>query len=855
MGRRKIIGVILLLFLISISSVAQTKISGKVIDSQNKEPIARVIIKLIQVSNNQILAFSQTNKLGEFSLNKVESDEACILKFSYVGYTIIDKEIPRSNYVEVSLVKNDIQLREVVIRPEKIRQNKDTVTYVVAGFATANDRTIEDVLKKMPGIEVSESGEIRYQGQKLNKFYIENSDLLGGRYALATQNISHKDVASVEVLENHQPIRALEDIGISVDPAINIKLKEDAKLRWVGTAKLGGGAPSLWNAELMGMRFRKKTQSLNTYKGNNTGNMSYDMQLFIPNGDFGAWNEVGELPAYIDVKPSYASGIGSNRNRFERKHSFTTNNLIKISKDYDLSPQIIASYNRGTSDYSSMTTYFFDNDEYTVEEKEESSKMLQKSIEGKLQLKGNKQRFYLNNTLSFNLNWNDTDVNISGTYPNTQTANITHRKISNDFSILKRIGNKSISLKSLNDYVSKPQSLIITKNNNNKQYQDIDLSSFFSKNSIEYGFYISKIRVKLDGELLYNNRWMSNILDVDKNTANFQKLKISFTPSFEYKKDVLSINLRLPVFYQYLYIKGQSNDVAKINPSIRLNYEPDSRWTMFLSGAYSTELPNEKLFYEGNILSNYRTMNSGYINFDLGNYYYTSAGIKYKNVLKLFFADASVTLSSSQNKKMSNQYFVNDIIVYDYFPSPVTNKSINVGGSVSKGFDWLKGTITVRPSWNRGEKTLIRNNVKLPYDDQSYSVRTKINSNVLNWCNLVYNFNLSYNEYKIDGKKNSNYNNFSQSFTADFFLTKTIQFKYRIEHFRNQLDDKKHKNFTFSDITASYLMGTRWEFSCYVKNMFNQKRYSYFTESDLISNRQEYKIRGTDILLNAIYRF
>ena len=855
MGKREVIGFFVLFFLFCANSFAQTKVTGKVINSQDKEPLVRVIVKLIQVSNSQILGFAQTNTQGEFSIKKVEDKGECVLEFSYLGYTTSKKDIPANNHLEVTLQQSDVQLKEVVIRPEKIRQNKDTITYVVSAFATAGDRTIEDVLKKMPGVEVAENGEIKYQGQKLNKFYIENGDLLGGRYALATKNISHKDVASVEVLENHQPIRALEDIGISTSPAMNIKLKEDAKLRWVGTAKLGGGTPSLWNAELMGMRFRKKTQSLNTYKGNNTGVMSYDTQVFIPDGDFGSWNSIGELATYLDVRPSYASGIGSNRNRFERKHSFTSNNLIRMSKELELLPQVVASYNRGTSDYSSYTTYFFDDDKYTVEEKEESSKVVEKSVEGQLQLKGNQPKSYFSNTLKFNLSWNDTDIRTLGTYPNMQTAYISQKKMSNDFNILKRIGNKSITIKSLNAYASKPQTLTVTKNNDTQQHQDIDLSSFFSKTSAEYGFYISKIRVRLDGELLYNSRWMNNTLDADKNTTNYQKLKSTLTPTFEYKMDVFNVSLRLPLYYQYLYVKGQSNNIAKVNPAVRFNYEPNSRWTYFLSGGYSTELPNEKLFYEGEILSNYRTMNSGYINFDLGNYYNTSGGIKYKNVMKLFFADATVSLSKSKSKKTSSQEFINDIIIYGYIPSPVTNKNISVGSSVSKGFTWLKGTFTVRPSWSKGEKTLFRNDKKLPYNNQTYGIRTKINSNVLDWCGLAYNFNLIYNENKIDGEKNTSYTNYSQSLTVDFFLTKKIQLKYTLEHFNNQLDDKKHKNFVFSDITASYLMDAKWEFSCYVKNIFDQKKYTYFLESDLISRNQEYKIRGTDVLLNATYRF
>ena len=82
----------------------------------------------------------------------------------------------------------------------------------------------------MPGIDVEKSGEIKYNGRAINKFYVEGMDMLKGRYGLATNNIAAKDIATVQVLENHQPIKALKHLQISDDVAINLKLKEMSPL-------------------------------------------------------------------------------------------------------------------------------------------------------------------------------------------------------------------------------------------------------------------------------------------------------------------------------------------------------------------------------------------------------------------------------------------------------------------------------------------------------------------------------------------------------------------------------------------------------------------------------------------------
>ncbi len=134
---------------------------------------------------------------------------------------------------------------------------------MVDAFRDSTDIVIGDVLKKMPGIVVKESGQIEYRGKPISKFYIENMDMLQGRYGIATNNISASDVATVQVFENHQPIKALEDIAFTDDAAINLKLKPGAKGNFTGMADVGSGIDNqfLWNSTLTGMYFSKNANT------------------------------------------------------------------------------------------------------------------------------------------------------------------------------------------------------------------------------------------------------------------------------------------------------------------------------------------------------------------------------------------------------------------------------------------------------------------------------------------------------------------------------------------------------------------------------------------------------------------
>ena len=138
----------------------------------------------------------------------------------------IEKSITQYN---VALHAQAIDIKEIIVKAPKIKSQGDTIIYNVASFSKEGDKTIGDVLKKLPGVRVEENGQISYQGTAINKFYIEGMDLLGGKYTIATNNISNDDVGSVEIMENHQPIKALNGLSISEQAAINLRLKEKAK--------------------------------------------------------------------------------------------------------------------------------------------------------------------------------------------------------------------------------------------------------------------------------------------------------------------------------------------------------------------------------------------------------------------------------------------------------------------------------------------------------------------------------------------------------------------------------------------------------------------------------------------------
>lgn len=151
------------------------------------------------------------------------------LLFTSMGYKqkrIDLLSIPTNRIFKVELEPSPLVLKAIKVTPEAIKIDKDTITYDVTSFKRVGDKTLAQVINRMPGISVSSRGKISIDGVGINKFYIEDMDLLGGRYAIALNNLDPNNIAKIQVYKKHQPIQILKEIEPSRQAAVNVKLKE-----------------------------------------------------------------------------------------------------------------------------------------------------------------------------------------------------------------------------------------------------------------------------------------------------------------------------------------------------------------------------------------------------------------------------------------------------------------------------------------------------------------------------------------------------------------------------------------------------------------------------------------------------
>ena len=206
-----------LVLLSVLQSFSQTIISGCV-KFTNGEGVDMANVSVLPYSMpGTVIASTFTAVDGSFSIKVNSLCDSVVLKVSGMGLLPATVAVPNKQGTHTIVVEGrDMELKEVVVKAKKIYSQEDTINYNVASFLSQSDQSVADVLRKMPGITVSEAGQVSYQGKPIKNLYIEGLDLMKGHYGIATNSIDPNSIATVQVFENHQDIKALKELMLGI---------------------------------------------------------------------------------------------------------------------------------------------------------------------------------------------------------------------------------------------------------------------------------------------------------------------------------------------------------------------------------------------------------------------------------------------------------------------------------------------------------------------------------------------------------------------------------------------------------------------------------------------------------------
>ncbi|MDE5836320.1 MAG: hypothetical protein K2H50_04885 [Paramuribaculum sp.] len=841
-----------LLCVVSVATAQQRQLSGTVSNSDG-EPLGGVAVKVM--SGKRIRTFTRTSGSGDY-LIKIPEGDSLSLRFERMSYAAIEVPVPSSSRFDVTMRESPTEIREVVISAPSVKVRGDTLSFNVAAFIGKGDVSLEDALKKIPGISVASNGAIRYLGKDISKFYVEGLDMLGGRYSLATRNLPADYVSAVEVISNHNE-RKIDAGKHSDNVALNVKLKSSVKIRPVGTYEGGLGyvdKRALYHISGTAMVFRPKQQTLVNVKGGNiSGFASSDMIVH-----YGGNNESSRAE---EILPGASTGRAPvNQRRYENVRDWlvSANSILKTSKDATM--RINASYasNHSGFSYSTLTEYFTGGDNLSIEEVISPSMITDKpSLEVDYTL--NADNKYLKNTLKASGEISRQELGVvSNGVPLNQQRRMRSVNISDYFNFSTKIGNKKWNFDTRINYNNNPLTRLsishgygsnipagtqTVKNSSLTVTQNGYASWRFNKSSL----YLP-VSVRYEYCDIYTGLFRDTEAYTNRISANIANISISPSYSYELPGNKMELRASMPMVLNIIMgdnrATGESMNVTRPNltPNIYLFYKFNGNSELNFSGGYNFRVGDILSLLGNPVQTSFRNFvtRSGIIARTRG--WQGNLGYKYQRPFDYWFIRTSLTYSSTKRNTMSSSYITEGETYITDILSPNSTDAANATVTLSKTFNRIKTKIdgSVSGTWSRRET--VQQNIPVRYYGRGITGRVTVDCTPVRWMSLSWKPGISYTVSSYL-KQSSSYTDFSENFRLLFFPVRGVQIIGELEHVRTPVSDGVYKNIALLDCSVVWKHG-KWRLTMSLDNILNRKHYRYTVFSGLDTRHVDYTLKG-----------
>lgn len=879
----KVYATLVSLFFFSVFCPAQTTFRGEIKDSEGKpaEDATVVVSSLADSLHTLAYTFSDVKGLYNLSFNSVDKE----VRISIYGFNIkrIKKIVANcTSTLNFSVTSEIINLKEVTVKAGKLWQIGDTLNYSVGAFFSKNDVSIGDVLKKMPGLSVASSGEVSYQGKPISHFYIDGLDVLQGRYGIATRNLTPAAVSVVQVLENHQPIKALKKIEIPEQAAINLRLKDSAKGIISLEAMLGLGADTqgmLWQNELVATYFTKKKQYFATYKNTNNGtDIGSELQTL-------ARDNAARAAQYTSVRRPLPPAIDKPQYYFNNSNALSFSTVWKTRNDNKVNLGLIYFNDYEKRDSYSETTYIIPSSSNTIISERMHDGSNTDKLEGSFSYEVNKEKLFLSDKLHIKGLWNS-DNGIADTGRSIhQQLQMNEFRITNNLNwILKKNDYRGVNMISKQTYEERPQTLdvypclydtfFVSKRQMPEGiYQKVRSSTLAWENSASLLTAIMLGKVRISPRAICNFRYDvldSHLLPLPmptnyadsrlQNDTYFYRLQCGMSADISYEPSPsIQLNCELPYTFNIDRLKQNAQQVSMTRRDGDFELYSRIYWKignyLSLESHYSMgrEHPLIGTQYGGYIMSGYRMLSAYTANLWRSKWQFADMQFNYKNAISMLFASLSASYNRNDPRILYG-YHINGILS-NVITKETDRYSENTSlkAYLSKGFYWKGFTFSLTGEWNKGHSPVLRQEKTLKYISESYSLSGNTKIDLLKILTLTYDGTWYLGKGKQEGGEEfpvvrtlNNHVDLSLQLPASLFLNASLN-----NYYNNQaLTDK---SFTLSNLSLAYhSKSIRYSFSC--QNLFNVKNYTYSYINDLTRFYSEYHIRSRAIMFTMRFK-
>lgn len=275
-----------LLLTATLSTYAQNKIvtvSGRVIEAGTKEPVELAAVQLLSLPDSAQVAGMTTSTQGYFSLSKQKPGKY-LLKVSFIGYVTkiipvqLTANVPAKKMGNIELATDAVMLQEAVVVAEapQVTVVEDTLMYNSSAYRTPEGAMLEELVKKLPGAEIDDDGNLKINGKDLKKIMVDGKEFFGGDVKTGLKNLPVDMVDKLKTYDKKSDLARVTGIDDGEEETVlDLTVKKGMNQGWFGNADLGAGTKDRYTGRMMLNRFVDKTQFSIIGSANNVNDQGF----------------------------------------------------------------------------------------------------------------------------------------------------------------------------------------------------------------------------------------------------------------------------------------------------------------------------------------------------------------------------------------------------------------------------------------------------------------------------------------------------------------------------------------------------------------------------------------------------
>ena len=332
---KKIVSLLISLFCLATVNTHAAVINGVLVDSQDTTELIEATVRLLMANKDSTLVKGTTTDMnGVFNIKGVKAGKY-LLRFSYLGYNDLIKHVTVGedgrdvNIGVVELDPNTIMLKEAVVVGVKspIVVKEDTIEFNADTYKTQANAVVEDLLKRLPGVEVGTDGKITANGKEVKKILIDGKEFFSDDPTVASKNIPADMINKLQIVDRKSDLARLTGVDDGDDETvINLTVKKGMNNGWFGTVNAGYGTDKRYAGNVMINHFRDGNQFTILGGGNNVNNLGF--------GD-GAQGRFQRWGGDRGVTSSQYAGINFNVGSKEDEHFRVGGDIMYSHSDRD----------------------------------------------------------------------------------------------------------------------------------------------------------------------------------------------------------------------------------------------------------------------------------------------------------------------------------------------------------------------------------------------------------------------------------------------------------------------------------------------------------------------------------------